>query len=422
MKRITAILAAALIAAAMAGCNEVPEDVRSRREGWQSAIDQAGGSEYPTEADLISADELQSDIQNALSDKYRNFILSDNIKVELPEEFAECSFTQVTDFDSNAEALAERFFSADEMSNVELKKVSEPAAAASDDPEHNADEYPNIINCRSYRDEEQKLHISVWDNGFFCLMKPSFFDTLGADGKFYKLYHVDRSDDLSDTYTLGDKEVSVKEAADSAQKWVDDNYARFEPDYKFRVKTVIVKYNDLGEYMFTIRISKSYKGIYLDELREVTDNSIKRPDGQKNYFRYVNTLNYLEIQMKTECFPEYFSNPTGTLIPKEEKKLGKVVSLSSALGLIEKKFTDFDEPYTINDINLKYMLYPEYDFKSGKFYNTAGNNYSARIVWEFVIDVPQEQGSTNNDVRRFICVDAETGEISFEFELSKLWQ
>ena len=422
MKRITAILAAALIAAAMAGCNEVPEDVRSRREGWQSAIDQAGGSEYPTEADLISADELQSDIQNALSDKYRNFILSDNIKVELPEEFAECSFTQVTDFDSNAEALAERFFSADEMSNVELKKVSEPAAAASNDPEYNADDDPNIINCRSYRDEEQKLHISVWDNGFFCLMKPSFFDTLGADGKFYKLYHVDRSDDLSDTYTLGDKEVSVKEAADSAQKWVDDNYAPFEPDHKFRVKTVIVKYNDLGEYMFTIRISKSYKGIYLDELREVTDNSIKRPDGQKNYFRYVNTLNYLEIQMKTECFPEYFSNPTGTLIPKEEKKLGKVVSLSSALGLIEKKFTDFDEPYTINDINLKYMLYPEYDFKSGKFYNTAGNNYSARIVWEFVIDVPQEQGSTNNDVRRFICVDAETGEISFEFELSKLWQ
>lgn len=413
------VLTAALF---LVSCNEVPEDVRSREEERQGVISQAEMSEHPTEAKLISTNELQADVENALSGKYRNFILADGIKVELPTEYAQCSFTQVTDFDSNAEALAEKFFSSDEISKIELKKVSEPAVIASDDPEYNADDDPNIINCRSYRDEEQKLHISVWDNGFCCLIKPSFFDTLGADGIFYKLYHVDRSDDLSDTYTLGDKEVSVKEAADSAQKWVDDNYARFEPDYKFRVKTVIVKYNDLGEYMINIRLSKSYKGIYLDELREVTDSSIVRPDGQGKYFQYVNTLNYLEIQMKTDCVPEYFSNSTGTLIPKEEKTLSEVVPLSSALGLIEEKFSDFNEPYIINDINLKYMLYPEYDFKSGIFYNTAGNKYSARIVWEFVIDVPQEQGSTNNDVRRFICVDAETGEISFEFELSKLWQ
>ena len=416
------IIIAAISLVMLVGCNEVPEDVRSREEERQGVISHAEMSEHPTEAKLISTNELQADVENALSGKYRNFILSDNIKVELPEEYAECSFTQAADFDSNAEALAEKFFSSDEMSKVELKKVSEPAVIASDDPEYNADDNPNIINCRSYRDEEQKLHISVWDNGFCCLIKPSFFDTLGADGKFYKLYHVDRSDDLSDTYLLGEKEVSVKEAADNAQKWVDDNYARFEPDYKFRVKTVIVKYNDLGEYMFNIRISKSYKGIYIDELHEVTDSSIKRPDGLGNYFQYINTLNYLEIQMKTESVPEYFSNATGTLIPKEEKALGKVVSLSSALGLIENKFADFNEPYIISDINLKYMLYPNYDFKSGIYYNTAGNNYSARIVWEFVIDVPQEQGSSNNDVRRFVCVDAETGEISYEFELSKLWQ
>ncbi|MCD7741570.1 MAG: hypothetical protein LUI06_05155 [Ruminococcus sp.] len=44
--------------------------------------------------------------------------------------------------------------------------------------------------------------------------------------------------------------------------------------------------------------------------------------------------------------------------PTEKEELTEIVSLSSAIDSIEETFTDFNEPMTINDINLKYTLTP----------------------------------------------------------------
>ena len=76
----------------------------------------------------------------------------------------------------------------------------------------------------------------------------------------------------------------------------------------------------------------------------------------------------------------------------------------------------------IGDIELKYMLSPEYDYKAYKFYNTAGTKMKGRIVWEFVIDVPQDVGSEYNDVRKYICIDVQTGEMIYEFDVNALLQ
>ena len=409
------IIIAAISLVMLVGCNEVPEDVRSRTEEREEAKSaaRAEASDSSGELGYISLSDLRNDIDKALSVKYSNFILADGLKVDLPAEYSICDFKQADDFEKKADILAGRFFTEDELEGETISLLNEPATDGENDP--------NMIYARGFRDNDKKLHCFVWDSGFSLLMKPYFFDDLGTDSTFFKLYHVDRGDDLSDKYKLADGEMTVKEASDLAQEWVDKNYSDIEPDYLFRVKTVIVRMNDDEEYHFLIRVSKIYKGIALDELCETVDCSESDPNGGY-YYRIENSLNYIEIKIGKQGEIGYFSNATGTLVPKEKGQLDKIISLSSALGYLQKTFADFNDPMKVGDIELKYMLSPEYDYKAYKFYNTAGTKMKGRIVWEFVIDVPQDVGSEYNDVRKYICIDVQTGEMIYEFDVNALLQ
>lgn len=125
--------------------------------------------------------------------------------------------------------------------------------------------------------------------------------------------------------------------------------------------------------------------------------------------------------------------------PAEKKTLDKAISLSSALGYIENTFTDFNEPLDICEINLKYMLHPDYDPRIQRV-NDPGVKLEGRLVWEFVITIPEnylcsyeiglskanagEDFDPNkisyDDLRKYICVDVENGELFYEFEMNML--
>ena len=412
MKR--AVLVLGLFILMLTSCNDVPEDVKSRAEEREKAKSAAQNKISEAKIEHISPSDMEVDIKKALSESYSNLILADSIKVELPSEYTLCDFTQADGMDANAQKLADRFFTKDELDGETIAILNEPATDGDDDP--------NMIYAKGFRDETKQLHCFSWDNGFCCLMKHSFFVDMGTDWKLCKLYHVDRGDDLSDKYQLEDGEMSVKEAVELAKEWIDKNYSDIEPDYNFKVKTVIAKENDFGEKQFYIKVAKSYKDIFLDELCEVVDSSEPDPVKGGMYARIENSLNYIEIQIRQKGEIGYFANSIGTVIPKENGKLDKVVSLSSALRFIQYKFADLNEPLKIGDIGLKYMLSPKYDYKAYKFYNNAGTELKGKIVWEFVIDVPQEIGSRCNDVRKYIYIDAENGEMMFNFDVNTLIQ
>ena len=419
------IMTLALAVLLLSSCADVPEDVKQReaeRQNQQSAAAADGDGERSGDLDYIPTSELGADVEKALAGQYRNMIISDKIRFELPEDYVKLSFTQASDYDSNAEELARKFFTYEEFSKMTFERTVEPVVTATNDPDFDLEDQPNLITSQTYRSEEDKLHCSVWDNGFCCMIKPALFDTMGGDGRFVTIYHADRADDLSDSYQLGDGQVTVREAVDITQKWVDDNFAYFEPEYSFRVKTVIVKKNDMDEYQFDIRVAKAYKGIYLDELREITDDPIPKEDGIGHYYKTKYSTNYLTFIMRTKPEPEYFTNTVGTLIPQEEGRLNEIVSLSSALKYMENKFSDLNETLNICDIKLKYMLTPDYDFKAGVSYDAAGTKFTAKIVWEFVIDAPPQPGSDLNDIRKYICLNAETGEMEFQFDIYQLLQ
>ena len=92
---------------------------------------------------------------------------------------------------------------------------------------------------------------------------------------------------------------------------------------------------------------------------------------------------------------------------------------------IQNKFTDFASPYEISDISLKYTLTPEYDASAPHNKpDDPGVKNIGHLVWEFVMDVPAgdlpDNGAKYGDVRRFIHIDAESGEMEYEFDVSLL--
>lgn len=399
------LMICALCVCLLGGCADVPKNVVSKAEERDNnSLSAAADAKLET----ISVSELKADAERALSEKYSNFTLSDKINVRLPENYMQCDFVQTDGFTARADELVSRFFDAEQLGGIR--------------PEQSSWDYSKAFSHRTsgFRDEEKEIHYCLWDNGFLCFMKGQLFKEQIECGKVRKIYHADRKDDLSDKYDLNGTELSVAEAVEAANKWLDENYADLVPDYKVSVKTVLARQNDYGENALQFNAHLTYKGIELDELNQIVKAG-------SSGIRYANKRIILIMKNGTDI--DYFTNGDGMLRPKEGQSLEKIISLSSALRSIESTFTDFEAPPELGSIGLKYTLAPQYDAdlpaEQAIPYNAPGTEYKGRLVWEFVIDVPHSLIPEDNDpgdVRRYIYVDAENGSIDFEFDLNKLRQ
>lgn len=400
-KTISAILAAVMLTA----CAEVPDNVASKNEERQSS---SSVREHPAEPESIPFSELRADVDKALAETYSNYDLAGGITVDLPEKLIKCDFVQADNYTDRAGELMDRLFDSSLTEGLTPEKTTEQLYTEA---------YMNT--SAGFRNEERQLHYCLWDNGFLCFMKPLLFNDMIEDGETLKIYHADRGDDLSDSYQLGDRQVQVSEAVAAANDWLDKNYADLEPDYQISIKTVIARQNAAGEKILELYAHKMYKGIELDELA----NRIE--DGKMKYISKS-----VMMIMKNGTDIDYLTNGDGIITPVEQGELDKVISLSSAMGTIEKVFTDFYDRMTVNDINLKYTLTPDYDPdpENGAPYSAPGTKVKGRLVWEFVIDVAPDVIADNSgfssshvgDVRRYIYIDAEDGSIDFEFDLNHI--
>lgn len=393
------IMAAAL-AVVLTGCAKTPDSVRTDSDHEQKEKNETSSIQF------ISADELGDDVDNALDKSYSQFVLGDGINVELPEKYCECSFTQIENYEEKYNDIFPRFFDEDTLSQVSVSQSESADGMISYD----------------FTDGIQKVYGCVGNNGFVAFVKPSAYDNIFNGGDRVKIYHVDRNDDLSDSYELDSAAVTVEQAAEYAQKWMDEYYADLEPDLDIEVKTVIARQNAQGIFSYDIFASKKYNGVLLDDLVQKADTSADNAAKMK----YVTQTVYMQMFKKDEIGS--LTNGNGMLVPKEERELDKIVSLTSAMGYIENTFTDFNDKLEIGDINLKYTLTPLNDYENGQSCYDAGIAFESRLVWEFVIDVPEEdmpkgdEYQTAGNVRKYIYVDAENGDLDYEFDINVLMQ
>ena len=159
-------LLAAAVAVVLAGCAQTPDSVRFSAEKDSKERNEITAIQY------ISSNKLSDDIDNALDKSYTQFDLRENISVELPEDYCEVDFTQISDYEENYEKIMTRIFGKDVLDRENTVH----------------DETGDGMVSYSFSDDDEKMYGCVGNNGFICFAKPSAFDDLFNGGNRVKIY------------------------------------------------------------------------------------------------------------------------------------------------------------------------------------------------------------------------------------------
>ena len=402
------IMTLALAALLLSSCADVPENVRSaagEREARSSV------EEIPERLSRTGPlSEINADAAAAIAKSYSQFEFAPGVSVSVPERIDLYDFRQAENFNSDPAEVMERFFDPDTLSSQEFSVSS---GAGLDEQSY-----------ASFRDEEQQLYGCVGGNGFAAFLKPSAFDNSFAFGEKLRVYDMLTGGDLSDSYKLADKSVTVQEAADTALRWLEECYAPLEPYYSFRIKTVIARETETGETKLDIYAEKLLDGVPLNSLCF---------DKDPETHRVIGTTSTLYMQMFRSDEIGSLTNGTGMIIPEKGEQVGEIIPLSEVMSYIEAKFTDFNSKEIISGAKLVYTMQPVYtkddpDRKFLQVYYDAGMEFKGALVWQLALDFPESvlSGSPeladSGNIKKYIQVDALTGEMHFEFDLDALMQ
>ena len=420
MKKTVLLLSAVLM---LSACADTPEDVKSRTEQRESVLSAAQSSEEGTKSPESSSapelaklpvSELAADAEQAISKKYSNFVFREGLKAEIPETLPVCDFEQVRYDLANAEKYAKRFFTEEQLSKETLEESSWTTLSSKFQGA-----YPELVfRSMAFHDEDAGLHFCYNDNGFLCMMAPIGMDrTMNHTAAGVEaMIRPEQGDDLSYKCVLGEdtEPTTAAEAVETAEKWLSEVYADNEPFYDFRISSVAAVLDDLGQYYYSITAEKYYKGIKLNNFGIRNGEDVAEESTGYTYHCDMDTQWELCLLMYSKGNIDYFTNGSGVIEPIEKGTLEEAVSLSAALEHMQQTFTDFNQPFEISEIKLRYMITPDsYDPIVISMPRYSGMKSTGRIVWEFTSDVPAEQlvglGS---------AVDAETGELWFNFDLN----
>ncbi|MBD5498571.1 MAG: hypothetical protein HDR11_12560, partial [Lachnospiraceae bacterium] len=247
------------------------------------------------------------------------------------------------------------------------------------------------------------------------MIKPTGYE-IGFNGNFevVDIVHVDRGEPLSQSYALMDGEESIGEAVAYIEEWMNQNWAVWEPDFTYRVKTVEVRrYGD--NYIYDFDVEKLLGGIPLDDSFGETGLAVVH-----GYLEVKYIGSTIFVRMCNRNSIDVFSTGTGILrVQSTEEEEGGWLSLSDCTRMLEQLFSEY-AVYEISDIEMQYVLCPDYDSVRGlESYSSSspGLRILAKPVWCFVMDIPEEKllnedGSfTAGYQKHYIDVDMRTGEV-----------
>lgn len=216
------------------------------------------------------------------------------------------------------------------------------------------------------------------------------------DADFIKSYDV-WNDDLSDTYKLIDKEVSVKEAADITETILNNIFPLTTQDeFKTKIyKVYVYKFKESGEYVFNLLRTSTYNGIMI--MSGVNGESVNGYEKSELYGEETDIMSegFMVESDKIDIYYGEYNNYTN---PVEVKTYGKMVLFEDAVKSVSQKLASLpDEKFELNYAGLIYR----------KFNGKGEKEYDYYIVpsWEFVFRNPINE----DEVKVF--VDIETGEV-----------
>ena len=211
--------------------------------------------------------------------------------------------------------------------------------------------------------------------------------------KTYDVYQ----DDLSDTYKLLDKEVSVKEAVDAAETYWNNTFPlTTQNEIKSKVyKLYVFKFKKTGEYVFNLLRTSTYNGIMI--LSGVNGESVNGYEKNKLYGEETDIMSE-GFMVESDKIDIYYGEYNNYTEPVAVKKYGNMLPFEEVIKAVSNKLADLPgEKFELNNAGLIFRV----------FFSKHEKEYDYYIVpsWEFVFRNPINE----DEVKVF--VDIETGEV-----------
>lgn len=374
----------------LAACQKMPDSVAEQQKhyGENPIIDDV-------ELQYCTPEQLRKTQMSDITYVPDNMILPEQVDFSEIEEVSLLELTFYKDYISKRDEIAEFF------------GVSNPIW----------EDFTGVLHgdiASIYENAQKSEYLLVGDNGLLSLLKNRLYDDFsGEDSDTVLPKRVIRYPDTvigEDLCNLRQEKVAVKDIVD----WME-GYLEACPvlshDFTYRIQTVYIReLSDSADRVFALA-TLAYKGVKLDYFGGGIDFI-------DNYPKVGRMDAYVELEMDSMGQVDEMLNNGQFLITSAES-LGELVSLETAIQLVEKKLSGFQE-MEIADIKALYALYPEYDYKAGtEYYAAPGNVVRARPVYSFMIAYGQDDsgtGVTEGNTFCYVNVDMVSGEVTTNIE------
>lgn len=320
--------------------------------------------------EFLSPKEASAAAMEVLGSKYENFIISDDIDIDVKP--IDELYTFKADLSSNCDKLKQ----ADKLAELMIPGI-ELISSEEQDP-------GTITKWYKFGDVEASVYYC--DDSTFVFGRTEHSGTETLDVKCRK-YVIGR-DDLSQSYNLNGEQYSVEDAVRYAERFSEEKLMPFFPnDSGVEAEAATVLQMDNGNYWISVQLRHYMHGCPVSTSGSaIMGEAFMRPEQLILTFDGKNDI----CHIKNNCYSTV----------AESKKLKKIISLRSALKHLEKTLAP-GLNYSISRISLEYCARIE-DINNFEF--------EYHPMWTMIVAEGTPSGIKPYP-RTTIYVDAVNGEI-----------
>lgn len=369
----------------LAGCQQVPDEVRERMENYGQ-----GGQIEKTEVSYCTIEELRNASIEELDHVPHNLKLPKKVDFSGIESIGTPVLKRPEDYDENKEKIAEMF----EVKNPEWSFV---------------DGYSyNTSNWYEYKGED--AYLAVDENGEISYINKQVYDQ-DERLRTVERVHLNREECPQIICNLKSGQIPLSEMLEKTQEWVD-GCAILQDEFDYELRTVCVKKKPDRTHLVALVVQRMYKGVGLNYLARNDDG------GDSTMIPYGGSeveLNFVEPDK-----PYFLFNYSPVYIVEEEP-VDEVIDFQSAVHLVEEKLSGFGR-VKVCEIRIEYMIYAEKSENENDNKDRKGAVLHTKPVYSFLI----EFGEVNDDMEMlgvfecdeyvYVNVDMTDGTIITNFE------
>lgn len=369
------------------GCQKTPQEVLERMDSYGT-----NNQMESQEIEFYTLEELKQE-----KDFQFDFV-PDNMKLPEHVDFSEMESIEILHM-SDKENYLENQEKILELFGIDKNSLNR----------EQSDSVSDISRTVVYDSSADRKYSAISDDGFVSFISGLSYEYIKGNAQYKGIlakYDLDTDDISGKKVEFADGEADIALVRDSAERWLNENMPLDYGEYHISDAYVReLEFSGKTEQQLSFYVELSHKGIRFNSYG-ITWSEEERS------------------QIKTECYghdltyddigkPTYFSTVYSQLKVDSVESVEKIVSLKSAVRLVNEEMSGFQE-LKISKVIPLYVLYPVYitDDESSV---VPGPKVEVKPVYAFIINkgsVEAEFGITKSNAYRVFFVDMVTGELT----------